>query len=151
MRNKNLKGIFFGLVLFVCNSINSQIHSKHVLGVRFSDLEPSNLEVSWQKKLSERNRSEFGLVITDNFSLSGMYQWVWVIQNRFNWYTGVGSILDKRSRSGYVLSAAGSLGIEYNFKVPLQITLGIRPSFGVLGDFLDFDDAPMALGLRYRF
>ena len=46
--------------------------------------------------------------------------------------------------------AAGDIGIEYNFDIPLQLSLDFRPElgFGNYSDDLDFD---IALGIRYRF
>ena len=48
------------------------------------------------------------------------------------------------------LFVAGDIGIEYNFQIPIIISLDFRPELG-FGDFnndLDFD---IALGIRYQF
>ena len=49
--------------------------------------------------------------------------------------------------------AAGNIGVEYNFDIPLLISLDFRPELGLIGydgfdDNFDFD---IALGLRYQF
>ena len=51
------------------------------------------------------------------------------------------------------LIAAGDIGIEYNFDIPLLISLDFRPEIGFGDDIynnndLDFD---IALGVRYKF
>ena len=48
------------------------------------------------------------------------------------------------------LFAAGDIGIEYNFEIPLLISLDFRPEIG-FGDFNDDVDFDIALGLRYQF
>jgi hypothetical protein len=46
--------------------------------------------------------------------------------------------------------AAGDIGIEYDFDIPLLISLDFRPEigFGNVNNDVDFD---IALGLRYQF
>jgi len=49
--------------------------------------------------------------------------------------------------------AAGDVGIEYNFDIPLLLSLDFRPEIGFGDDLynnndLDFD---IALGIRYQF
>ena len=46
--------------------------------------------------------------------------------------------------------AAGDIGIEYNFYIPLQLSLDARPELG-FGDYRDDLDFDIALGIRYRF
>ena len=45
---------------------------------------------------------------------------------------------------------AGDIGIEYNFDIPLLLSLDFRPEFG-FGDYNDDVDFDIALGVRYQF
>lgn len=139
--------------------------SKHALGLRLGDNDGFGGEISYQRGLSKNNRLEFDLGWrnsnnVDAFKLTGLYQWVWEIDNGFNWYAGVGGGLgswsyDKNgvSDSGTFLFAAGNVGIEYNFDIPLQLSLDFRPEiYSNSSDFRDESFGPdIALGIRYRF
>jgi len=135
----------------------------NAIGLRLGDSDGFGAEISYQRGLSDTNRLEFGLGWRDgkNFSAIravGLYQWVMILDGNFNWYVGAGggfasySIdnVPSGSDSSTALLAAGDIGIEYNFDIPLLISLDFRPELG-FGDFnnnLDFD---IALGLRYQF
>ena len=45
---------------------------------------------------------------------------------------------------------AGDIGIEYDFDIPLLISLDFRPEFGN-NDFTDNTIFDIALGVRYQF
>jgi hypothetical protein len=70
--------------------------------------------------------------------LAALYQWVWNIDGGFNWYAGVGGgvgtfgrdYYDNRNYKWSICFAAGDIGIEYNFDIPLLISLDFRPEFG---------------------
>ena len=77
-----------------------------------------------------------------------------------HWYAGVGGgvgswSFDNNSNSdnGTFGLVAGDLGIEYDFDMPLQISLDFRPEIYFNSDtFRDNNFGPdVALGLRYRF
>ena len=76
-------------------SANSQNISDHAIGIRFGDNDGFGGEISYQRQLSEVNRLEVDLGYRDHkdfnaFKLTGIYQWVWRIDDGFNWYAGVG-------------------------------------------------------------
>ncbi|NNJ80558.1 MAG: hypothetical protein HKP11_00040, partial [Flavobacteriaceae bacterium] len=48
------------------------------------------------------------------------------------------------------LIAAGDIAIEYDFDIPLLLSLDFRPEFG-FGDYRDDVDFDIALGIRYQF
>lgn len=128
-------------------------------------------EISFQSGLSNSNRIELGLGIRSygygvnsnyaQFSLSGVYQWVWnlsALANGFNWYAGVGASLGYYSYSyvnynysGYPVSLLGQIGIEYNFNIPLRLSLDYRPAIQLNGNGNGFVGDGIALGVRYRF
>jgi hypothetical protein len=47
--------------------------------------------------------------------------------------------------------AAGNLGIEYNFDIPLMLSLDIRPELYFGDDFGNDFGPDIALGIRYQF
>jgi hypothetical protein len=67
--------------------------------------------------------------------LAALYQWG-NIDGGFNWYAGVGGGIgtfgrDNRNYNNEAfVFAAGDIGIEYNFDIPLLISLDFRPEFG---------------------
>lgn len=141
---------------------NAQDISDHAIGLRLGDSDGLGAEISYQHALSDNNRIEADLGWRngndyDAFKLTGIYQWVMPLDGDFNWYTGVGGGIasfdgkdDFDGESETALFVAGDIGIEYNFGIPLQISLDFRPELG-FGDFTDDLDFDIALGLRYRF
>ncbi len=138
----------------------SQEISKNVLGLRLGDNNGFGTEISYQRGLSDNNRIEANLGWRNNhnvsaFKLTGVYQWIWEIDNNFNWYAGAGAGLGSWSatdKSGSFLFVAGNVGIEYNLKdLPLLISLDYRPEFGGHGYFDNNYGSDIALGIRYKF
>ena len=154
--------------LFVCSifllgfySVSAQSLLKNALGLRLGSNRGFGTEISYQMKLNSENRAEFNLGWRNSnygnaMKLNGLYQWVWPIENGFNWYAGIGGGLgtfsnSTTSYSGTFLFAAGDLGIEYNFDFPLQVSLDLRPEIGGIGYFENNFGTDIALGLRYKF
>lgn len=152
-------------------SAQSQNISKNALGLRLGDNDGFGGELSYQRKLSGDNRLELDLgwrsnSVADAIKIAGIYQWVWNIEGDFNWYAGVGGGLGSWSYgkeyknlpfyrnidndSGVYFFAAGDIGIEYDFDIPLLISLDFRPEFNING-YGDDLGADIALGLRYQF
>ena len=145
---------------------NAQDISDNAIGLRLGDSDGFGAEISYQRALGENNRLELDLGWRDGnnydgFKLAGLYQWVMPLDGNFNWYAGVGGGLGSFSANvpggnditDTFLFAAGDIGIEYNFDIPLQLSLDARPEIGFGDDLynnndLDFD---IALSIRYRF
>ena len=167
-----MKRILLVAVAFLgCTALMSaQEISDNAIGLRLGDSDGFGAEVSYQRAVgSNNNRLEFDLGIRDGknydgFKLVGLYHWVWNIDGGFNWYAGPGAGVasysyefnngNNRVEDDYTfLFLAGDVGIEYNFDIPLMISLDFRPEFG-LGDSdyrddnLDFD---IGIGVRYQF
>lgn len=146
-------------------STQAQDISKNALGLRLGDNDGFGGEVSYQRGLSKNNRLEFDLgwrnsKNVDAIKLAGLYQWVWNIDGGFNWYAGAGGGLGNWryntkdfSDSGAIIFAAGDIGIEYVFDIPLQVSLDFRPEiyFNTEGYRDDNFGPDVALGVRYRF
>jgi hypothetical protein len=84
-----------------------------------------------------------------------LYQWVWNIDGGFNWYGGgVGSYRDYYDNRNYDSNAfafaAGDIGIEYNFDIPLNL-LDFRPEFGGNGYYDNNYGSDIALGVKFQF
>ncbi|MEH6681159.1 MAG: hypothetical protein V7724_11460 [Sediminicola sp.] len=156
--------VFAIMMCFASMSLSAQEISDHALGLRLGDSDGFGAEISYQKSLSTNNRLELDLGWRDSrnydaFKLAAIYQWVRPIEGGFNWYYGVGGGLGSVDFSnndydgGLFVFAAGDIGIEYNFDIPLLLSLDFRPEVGVAGydDFSDNFDFDIALGIRYQF
>lgn len=158
----------FGIALcFITISANAQEISNHALGLRLGDSDGFGAEISYQKSLGRYSRLELDLGWRDSrefdaFKLAGLFQWVHNIDKGFNWYYGVGGGLgsvDFTPRpndyhdGGLFVFAAGDIGVEYNFDIPLLLSLDFRPEVGLVGydGFSDNFDFDVALGIRYQF
>ena len=153
------------MLLGLAFATQAQDISKNALGLRLGDNDGFGGEVSYQRGLGGNNRLELDLgwrnsKHVDAIKVVGLYQWVWNIDQGFNWYAGVGGGIGSWSvdekygdGSGTILLAAGDIGIEYNFDIPLQLSLDFRPEFYVnKGDYRKDNFGPdVALGIRYRF
>ena len=160
------------ILCFVTASMSAQEISDHAIGLRLGDSDGFGAEISYQKSIARYNRAEFNLGWRDSrefdaFKLTGVYQWVHNIDGNFNWYYGVGGgigSVDFASRlnnnnepftpdGGLFVFAAGDIGVEYNFDIPLLLSLDFRPEIGLIGynDFDDSFDFDIALGIRYQF
>ena len=168
-----MKKVILSAVMLVGLAFAGQAQEirKNALGLRLGDNDGFGGELSYQRGLGDNNRLELdlGWRASDNydaFKLVGLYQWVWNIDGGFNWYAGVGGgagsySIDRNNNdgpfddddSGMFFLAAGDIGIEYVFDIPLMISLDVRPElyFGE-NDFRDDSFAPdIALGVRFTF
>jgi len=154
--------LVIGLLMYFISASNAQETNK-AIGVRFA----YGGEISYQHPLGNEHRLEvdlgwnyLGTNLAGNYSwgyaLNGIYQWVWNIPDLadgFNWYAGPGAAIV--SHSGFLgVGALGQIGIEYNFKFPLQLSIDYRPGFYLIPGTdnifrTSFNGA--CLGARYRF
>lgn len=159
---------FFISSLFILGFIiagHAQRLSPNALGFRLGGGEGFGPEISYQYALESSNRLEFDLGLRNNsefsaFKITALYQWVWHIDQGFNWYAGVGpglgSVRDKREHKhndGVFINIAGDIGIEYNFdNIPLQLSLDFRPEFAFINyDVYSSFGPDFAIGIRYLF
>ena len=163
-----MKNIFFTLMVVAGFTIqaSAQEISQNAIGFRIGDNDGFGGEISYQTRLSDKNRLELDLGLRNTryrnaWKLSGIYQWVWNIDGGFNWYAGFGAGLgtwnhkdrDKEysDEDGFFINADGNIGIEYNFDIPLLISIDFRPEFGVINNYDDDLDFDLALSVRYQF
>ncbi len=147
--------------------MSAQNISENALGLRLGDSDGFGAEISYQKSIARYNRVEINLGWRDSrdfdaFKLAGVYQWIHALDGNFNWYYGVGGGLgsvdftpgfNDGSDDGLFVFGAGNIGIEYNFDIPLLLSLDFRPEIGLVGydGFSDNFDFDIALGIRYQF
>ena len=87
----------------------------------------------------------------NGFYLTGVYDFVFASEGNFNFYAGPGAAVgfyNDSETSGINLGIAGQLGLEYNFNIPLQLSLDWRPVFNFIHGGFGWEG--IALGLRYR-
>lgn len=121
--------------LGLCIAANAQPRS---LGVR---LGTTGIEMSYQHTMQKRSfieaelGSEFGGVT--GFKATGSYNFIfarpaWTDRGYWSIYTGPGMSLGCLDNK-FLIAFSANAGIEYTFWFPLQLSLDIRPSYGVSG------------------
>lgn len=88
----------------------------------------------------------------NGFYLTGIYDFIFASEGNFNFYAGPGAALGFYNTSeakGFNIGVAGQLGMEYNFNVPIQLSLDWRPVFNFIHGGFGWEG--IALGIRYRF
>ncbi|MHB0754281.1 hypothetical protein [Polaribacter sp. M15] len=141
----------FGLLLTTILTINAQDISEHAIGLRFGGGNGVGGEISYQKALGSNNRLEIDLGLANeftNFKATGLYQWVWNLEDKFNWYAGFGGGIVSADGTG--IYGAGVIGIEYNFNEPIILSIDYRPEIGIAGG-LSGVNSDAALSVRYQF
>lgn len=149
------------LVVGFAGFASAQVDGK-AIGLRFGGLRGYGAEVSFQNPLGSATRLEADLGWNYyGIGLALVHQWVWDLSELapgFNWYAGVGGALGLYDY-GYVglarnnsfnLGVAGQVGIEYNFNIPIQLSLDYRPVVYLLSNGY-FSGDGIALSARYKF
>lgn len=153
-------------VIFCLGSINGQKITK-AIGARIGDGSAFGIEASYQHPLSTMTRLELdGSVSFDNdwmgISATGLHQWVWNIENGFQWYLGAGATIGqsitsyddangKNQKDTYFTVALNpNGGVEYFFKnIPLQLAVDARPGFTIVNS--DHVDNLFTIGVAARY
>ena len=141
----------FGLLVSLTLSVNAQDIADNAIGLRLSGGNGAGGEISYQKALGNNTRLEIDLGLANEFAdfkATGLYQWVWSLEEQFNWYAGFGGGIVSANGTG--IYGAGVIGIEYNFNAPVLLSLDYRPEIGVAGG-LDGLNSSFSLAVRYQF
>ena len=149
-----MRKIVLGLSLLVgaLFTVNAQDISDNAIGLRLGSNDGFGSEISYQRKLKENNRLEVNLGLRDGFSdlkLTGLYQWVWNLEDKFNWYAGAGAGLYDSNSIG--IFASGVVGVEYNFDAPIILSIDYRPEIGLTRNGQNGLNSDIALSVRYQF
>ena len=156
--NKEMKKLLLVFVAIIgfAFAANAQQHN---LGVRLG----TGGELSYQMGIGEINRLEVDLGVNGflnwkdyhYFALTGIFQWHWYLVDKFGIYVGPGAqvsfVQPKAEQDAYFnVSLGGQVGIDYEFPVPLQLSLDFRPMWNFLGYYSGFGWGT-CLGIRYMF
>ncbi|MCF0175822.1 MAG: hypothetical protein HUJ94_03210 [Bacteroidales bacterium] len=146
---------FFAIALAVLAFSAAASAQSRTLGLRLG----GDAELSYQITAGGNNFLEFdlGLGGYKNIVVSGVYDFIIVNDGGFNFYAGPGAQLgvfkyakdDEKEGSHLGVGLGGQIGIEYNFNIPLTLSLDWRPMWDFLGYGASWSSA--ALGVRYRF
>ena len=159
-----MKRLLIGFILIISVNFSQAQIADHALGLRFGGGNGFGTEISYQHGLGDVNRLEFDLGLQSGgnhsaWGLTGLYQWVWNIDDGFNWYAGVGGIIgswnwdddyDGSNDGGAFLAVAGDIGIEYSFPIGIQLSLDARPAINLLNNGDSFG-TNVGFGIRYKF
>ncbi len=147
-----MKKIFLSLTFIIgAISLHAQSISDNAIGLRFGGGNGVGGEISYQKALGSNNRLEIDLGLANeftNFKATGLYQWVWNLEEQFNWYAGFGGGIVSANGTG--IYGSGVIGIEYNFNAPILLSIDYRPEIGIAGG-LSGVNSDAALSVRYQF
>jgi len=111
-------------------------------------------ELSYQHTLGGANFAELDLGLWQHgFKLTGAYDFILAGDGNFNLYAGPAAAVGTwkvNDNSDFVAGVGGQIGVEYNFPIPLQLSLDWEPIY-YFGDDHGFYAYGIALGVRYRF
>jgi hypothetical protein len=162
----------FIFLAFTSFTVSAQNIADNAIGLRLGDSDGFGAEISYQRLVNRYKRVEIDFGWRDSrefdaFKLTGVYQWVYHIDGNFNWYWGLGGGLGNvdfdpipgtggsavTPDGGLFIFVAGDIGVEYDFDIPLLLSLDFRPEIGIIGydEFSDNFDFDIALGIRYQF
>lgn len=114
-------------------------------------------ELSYQQYMGGSSFAELDLgMFGHSMLVSGLYDFSIYSEGGFNFYAGPGAQVGLWSvdgKSGLDAAVAGQIGFEYNFNIPLSISIDWRPAFHFIGTdgVKGFNYTGAALGVRYRF
>ncbi len=81
----------------------------------------------------------------------------WTSRGEWGFYAGPGASLGYGFNNSFHIAAVGQVGLEYTFWFPLQLSVDLRPQFGVaVHDGAHFYKGGLfgfvpTIGVRYRF
>lgn len=126
------------------------------IGVRIGD----GAEVSYQHYLGNNfleldGGLDYAFDETFSVGATGIYNFmISEFENGWNFYAGPGAGVGLciGETNYFALSAAGMVGVEYNFKFPLQISFDFKQHIGIgfNGNGI-WTPSSIGLGLRYKF
>ena len=137
-------------IAVITGALRAQADNK-AIGLRLGSGFGYGAEISYQQPLSKANRLEVDLGLNSwGFGLNGVYQWVWGLNDvatGLNWYAGLGASVGNYT-SNLGVGFVGQIGLEYNFNIPLQISLDWRPT--IFNSYYTYYGGN-GLSIRYRF
>ena len=159
-----MKKLFFVFAMLLSVNMASAQFSNNGIGLRLGSGDGFGTEISFQHRLKDVNRIELDLGTNSNnqysaWSLAGIYQWTYGIDEHLSWFAGAGGRIGSWSQNkayigedntgGMLLAAVGNVGLEYSFPIGIQIGLDARPEIGLIHGGLLRNS--LALSVRYQF
>lgn len=156
---------FFLSAVLVCALISVGVAQPRAIGVRLG----YDAEFSYQHAFATRNMIDLSVGYTGFFKtgdthyqyvdVNCMFDWVFNITGGLNWYIGPGVGVgyyfgdDYYGNHPYRLNVGGQIGLEYQFSIPLNLSIDWRPMTNVLSGYDGYtgDWYGVCLGIRYRF
>ena len=154
------KNLIILALTFITMTAHAQIED-HAIGIRFG----FGGGISYQHKFSKVNRGELNAQFGTGgayttLRLTGIYHWVFRMQDGFHFYVGpglsTGSLQLENNyagdgNAGFFVSVGGQLGVDYVFDgIPVQLSVDILPMVPVVNNYDQIRLDP-ALGVRYVF
>lgn len=162
--NQMKEFLCFLIVVLSTLTLHAQVDSANAIGIRIGENDGFRNEITYQVQVSDMNRVEANLGYRSNpdyevSKATALFQWVWFIEEDFNWYAGFGSSIGNwnsktetyTDNDGLFVKADVNIGLEYIFKGPWMLSLDLRPEFVVVGNFGDNPDFDLGLAVRYLF
>ena len=141
--------LVFALFLFAGLS---QVNAQSELGIRFGNVTGGDVALDGIISVGEFSRIHanvsFGGNGATDFGVDALWDFIYrpLGDEAFNWYAGAGPFLG--FGDVFSLGAAGEIGLEYRFNIPLSLSVDWRPYFRLVED-TDFDAGGFGLNLRY--
>lgn len=130
-----------------------------------------NLEFSYQHGFANRNMIDLTAGVTNFYNnhayvdVNCMFDWVFNIKGGWNWYVGPGLGVgygfgsywrdeDGAKYHAFRLNVGAQIGVEYQFGIPLNLSLDWRPMWNILSNYDNphYDGfCSFGFGIRYRF
>lgn len=144
------------LVIIAIIGFGFAANAQSAIGLRGAFGSRSGLEVSYQTPAwGQRLEVDVGWNChkhNNNIYVAGVYQWDWNIVRSLDWYAGFGAAIGVRTYddgASFGLGILGQIGIEWTFRIPLKVSVDLRPQIDFIGDG-HFGMAG-AVGVRYVF
>lgn len=148
-----MKKFFLAIVMLVVTSSAIQTASaqeQNAIGLRLG----YGAEISYQRMLGPGNRLEvdLGAIGFKHLNVAATYQWKWDIAGAegLNWFVGPGVDFGAYD-DHFAVGIVGQIGLGYDFRIPLSLTIDWRPYFMLAPSFHFPFDGSVAIGVRYRF
>ena len=135
------------LAIILIATVTISLAQPRAIGGRFG----WGVSPSYQHSIGEKNMLQVDIDFLGFYlgiQPTVTYNWIFPINSwnkpgSWNWYAGggvAGSIYWKRAKNWGTVGVAGMIGVEYNFKFPLQLAFEYRPVVGPWINSWKFDD-----------
>ena len=111
------------------------------------------VDLSYQHTVGGYNfiEADLGLESFANLNVAATYNFMIAgTDEGFGFYAGPGIALGA-GKDIFCIGIAGQVGVEYNFRFPLQLSIDMRPQLGLVGQAFGIWGWYPHLGIRYRF